>query len=361
MRYQHVSVAAFSYTLPPHVVSSDDIEARLAPVYERLGLPAGRLELMSGIRERRFFDPGTQPGEISAHTARQATQASGIDPGSLGALVHGSVCRDQMEPATASRVHHAVGMPDSALVLDVSNACLGLVNGMLLVADMIELGRIRAGVVVGTEIGRPLVEGTIDALLADGELTRKTFKPAFASLTIGSGSAAVVLCDRRLSPRGGRLLGGVFMADTTSHRLCAGGKSAPDTGNVRHTGSEDDDRPQMQTDSEALLHAGVDLAERAWPRFLAKVGWSRNDVDKVFTHQVGRAHRKLLMERLGLDPAIDFPTVEFLGNTGAAALPMAVALGIERGHLQPGEKAALLGIGSGLNAVMLGMEWGADD
>jgi 3-oxoacyl-[acyl-carrier-protein] synthase-3 len=58
--------------------------------------------------------------------------------------------------------------------------------------------------------------------------------------------------------------------------------------------------------------------------------------------------------------ALDFSTVEFLGNTGAAALPLTAALGIERGHIRPGDNVALLGIGSGLSALMLGMKWAGD-
>jgi len=108
------------------------------------------------------------------------------------------------------------------------------------------------------------------------------------------------------------------------------------------------------------LHAGIDLAVVTWEQARASLGWSNDDVDKIATHQVGRAHRKLLLERLALDPAKDFPTVEFLGNTGAVALPTAAALGIERGHVQPGDKLALLGIGSGLNCLMLGVEWNAN-
>jgi 3-oxoacyl-[acyl-carrier-protein] synthase III len=351
MRYQHVCLEAFAATLPPHAVSSAEIETRLRPVYERLGLPAGRLELMSGIRERRFFDPGTRPGAISALTARRVLDVSGLDPKYVGALVHGSVCRDQMEPATAASVHHALGLPDEAVVLDLSNACLGLLNGALLIADLIEAGRIRAGIVCGTEIGRPLVEATIDSLLRDQSLTRQTIKPAFASLTIGSGSAAILLCDRKLSRSGNHLLGGALLADTQAHELCAGGVAAEQHG---------DDRPRMSTDSEALLHAGVNLAERCWGRLLQRLSWGDGDVHKVFTHQVGRAHRKLLLERLGIPEQADFPTVEFLGNTGATALPMAAALGIERGHVSAGDHVALLGIGSGLSSVMLGLEWRGD-
>lgn len=347
MRYQHVSIEAVVHVLPPDVVASSEIEARLRPVYERLGLPAGRLELMTGIRERRFFPRGTRPGQISAETARRALDAAGIERRYFGALVHGSVCRDQLEPATASYVHHQAGLPVAAFVCDISNACLGLLNGLVLVADMIELGQIRAGVVVGTEDGRTLVDNTIESLLANPTLTRRQMKADFASLTIGSGSAAFVLCDRRLSRREHRLVGGAFRADTGSYELCTGGDAASGPG----------DALRMQTDSESLLHAGIDLAADTWCDAKRVLGWSNDGVQKVVTHQIGRAHRKLLFERLGLDLSLDLPTVEFLGNTGAAALPTALSLAAEGGRLHTGDHVALLGIGSGLNALMLGVEW----
>lgn len=347
MRYQHVCVEAVVHNPPPEVVSSEEIEQRLAPVYQRLSLPFGRLELMTGIQQRRFYPCGTLPGSISIDTANQAIQQSGIPAEHFGALIHGSVCRDRMEPATATGVHAGTPLPDSCTVLDVSNACLGLLNGMLIVADLIELGRIQAGVVVGTETGRGLVEGTIDSLLHDETLTRRSIKSAFASLTIGSGSAAVVLCHRNLSRQRRFLLGGSVLSDTAKHDLCAGGVEA---------GRHGDSRPRMETDSEALLHAGIALAERTWEQTKAELGWSNADVDRVFTHQVGKQHRNLLMERLQLDPHLDFPTVERFGNTGAVALPMALAMGLNNDPPPAGTKLALLGIGSGLNSVMLGIE-----
>jgi 3-oxoacyl-[acyl-carrier-protein] synthase-3 len=115
----------------------------------------------------------------------------------------------------------------------------------------------------------------------------------------------------------------------------------------------------METDSEALLHAGIALAEKTWDRTRAVLNWANEDVDRVFTHQVGRQHRTLLLETLHLDPHLDFPTVERFGNTGAAALPMALAMGLEQTPPPPGTKLALLGIGSGLNSIMLGIECGS--
>ena len=348
MRYQHVCIESLVHILPPHVVTSDDLEQQLSPVYDRLSLPYGRLELMTGIRERRFFDPGTLPGQISVQAARIAIEKSGIDRRHFGALVHGSVCRDQMEPATAAAVHAGANLPANGMILDVSNACLGLMNGMLIVANLIESGQIQAGVVVGTETGRDLVEGTIDSLLGDETVTRNSIKGAFASLTIGSGSAAIVLCDRKLSRTGHRLLGGAIRNDTSAHNLCAGGVAPTNHG---------DHRPRMETDSEALLHAGIDLADQTWHATRDVLSWSNADVNRVFTHQVGKAHRKLLLDRLDLDPELDSPTVEYLGNTGAVALPMAFSIGAEEGRLSSGDNIALLGIGSGLSAIMLGVGW----
>jgi acyl-CoA:acyl-CoA alkyltransferase len=350
MHYEHVCVEAVVHNPAPNIVTSAALEEQLAPVYERLHLPAGRLELMTGIQERRFYDPGTLPGQISVTTARMAVDRSGLEPALFGALIHGSVCRDSMEPATAAGVHAGSGLPDNALVLDVSNACLGLLSGVLHVADMIELGRIQAGIIVGTETGRNLVEGTIASLTGNQSLTRKSIKSAFASLTVGSGSAAIVLCHRGLSHTQHLLLGGSFLSDTRSHHLCAGGVDSEEHG---------DSRPRMETDSEALLHAGIALAEKNWAKTKATLNWTNDDPDRIFTHQVGKQHRTMLMERLGLNPSLDFPTVERYGNTGAAALPMALAMGMEQDRPLDGTKMALLGIGSGLNSVMLGIECGA--
>src|SRR5271170_588966 len=142
MRYENVCIESFGYTLPEEIVTSAELEAALAPLYKRLRLPEGRLELMTGIRERRFWPPGTLPSGPSMASAQLAIDAAQIDKSQIGALVHASVCRDYLEPATASTVHHTLELPNDCLIYDVSNACLGVLNGMVQVANMIELGQI---------------------------------------------------------------------------------------------------------------------------------------------------------------------------------------------------------------------------
>ena len=116
-------------------------------------------------------------------------------------------------------------------------------------------------------------------------------------------------------------------------------------------------RPLMDTDSERLMLEGIRIGRDTFADFLRELNWSAADVDKTFCHQVGLTHRKLMFEALGLEPSIDFPTVEMFGNTGSVALPMAMALGIEQGHLRKDDHVAMLGIGSGINVLMLAVDW----
>ncbi len=348
MKYQNVCIEALGYTLPDEIVTSDELEARLEPLYRRLRLPQGRLELMTGIRQRRVWPAGTLPSEKSVESAGKTLAAAGLDKTHVGALIHASVCRDYLEPATACGVHHRLGLPPDCLIYDVSNACLGILDGIVQVANMIELGQIRAGIVVGTESSRPLVENTIRLAQRRHVAHPRTSQAGrrFAHHRLGQRRRAVGRS--RAQPHRQPPAGRHGPRHTSGHELCHSGRDESVAGDMR---------PLMQTDSEQLMAEGIAAGVDTFAAFLNEAGWSRSDIDKSFCHQVGVTHRKLMLQSLELDPVIDFATVETLGNTGSVALPLTMALGIETGHLKPNEHTVLLGIGSGINSLMLAVDW----
>lgn len=344
MRFHDVHIAGLAHHLPERVVRSEELEEQLAPLYDRLRLRVGRLELMSGVRERRHAEPGTRPSDLATAAGRMALAEAGIEADAIGCLVHASVCRDFLEPATASVVHRALGLPATARAFDLSNACLGFVDALTVVGAMVDRGEIECGLVVAGEDGGPLVRRTVQHLLETEGASKGDLKRAFASLTIGSGAAAAVVSRCERAPAGSpRLLGGAVGADSSAVELCQGDLV-------------DGGAPLMETDSEALLVAGCALAARTWPRLLDELKWTADDVDRVITHQVGVAHRRALLAALGIDSGIDFPTVEFLGNVGSVALPATLDLARRAGFVGTGQRVALLGIGSGLQCTMLGLE-----
>ena len=341
MRFEHVCIESIAVALPEERWTSAQIETKLQPLYERLKLPEGRLELMTGIRERRMWPVGTRASDASAAAGRAVLARSALPAEKVELFMHAAVSRDMLEPATAAFAHRKIGLGPATQALDVSNACLGFLNALTLAAGLIESGQIGCAMVASGENGRPLVEQTLRTLV-ERPWSRQEIKPYFANLTIGSGAVAAILCHESLvRGRRHRLLGGRARAATEHSELCQGDTYAAES-------------LVMQTDSEQLLVAGVALARATWEEFRREQGAAYS---RYICHQVGSAHRRQLYDALQLDLARDFSTFETLGNTGSVALPATLALAVENGVVRDGDRVALLGIGSGLNCLMLALEW----
>jgi 3-oxoacyl-[acyl-carrier-protein] synthase-3 len=346
MIYSKVYLDSFGYELPPNVVTSDDLETRLDPVYEALHFQRGQLEAITGIRERRFWDPDFKMHVGAIKAGQKALDASNITQADIGMLIYGGVCRDNLEPATACAVAHGLGLRADIQIYDVSNACLGVLNGMVQVANAIQLGQVRAGMIVSCESARQIIDITINRLLETKNM--EVFKKTIATLTGGSGAVAVILTDQSLSDTGHHILGGTARSAAEHHQLCVWG---PDTG-FPASGLH-----KMETDSVGVLKNGVVLGINTFNAFRQELSWPNDKPDKIICHQVGATHQRNILDAIGIDQSKDFTTFKFLGNIGTVSLPITAAIASEREFLLPGDLVGFLGIGSGLNCLMLGLKW----
>ncbi len=349
MKYSRVFINSLAYELAPVVVSSSELESRLAPLYQKFRIPMGQLAALTGITERRWWPKGYQLSDGAINAAHKAIAETGIDVAQLGAVVYTGVCRDQHEPATACRIAAALGVSKDTAIYDISNACLGVLSGILDIANRIELGQIKAGMVVSCESARDIVDVTIDNMLADP--TMQNFAQSLATLTGGSGAVAVILTDGSLplsNVRQHQLLGASHLSAPQHNQLCQWGLQE-----VSHNLY----REFMRTDAVTLLKEGVELAKHTWEHFLSQRNWLVEQVDKVICHQVGASNRKQVLSALNIPPEKEFPTYQLLGNMGTVSLPVTAAMAHDQGFLRPGDQVSFLGIGSGLNCMMLGIKW----
>ncbi|MEY4396129.1 MAG: hypothetical protein RL595_3378 [Planctomycetota bacterium] len=364
MIYNRVYLDAIGYELPPVVVSTEELEARLEPVYKALKINEGQLYAWTGIRERRWWEPGFSVAEGAARAAKKALDRAGLKASDLEVVIYSAVCREQFEPATACSVAAKLGVGNNALVYDLSNACLGVLNGILDIANRIELGQIKAGVVVSCETAREINNTMIDELLQRRSLD--FFKESLATLTGGSGAVAVLVTDGSFAEKRRKLVAASAQTAPEHHQLCRWGLAPADVPDFIPDGATPRQILQgmihaakhfMTTDSVAVLKYGVELGMRTWKNFLSKIKWSPELIDKVICHQVGAPHRESVLKALGIGLNKDYSTFPFLGNIGTVSLPLTAAIAEERKFLLPGDKVGLLGIGSGLNCLMLGVEW----
>ncbi|HEY8718039.1 3-oxoacyl-ACP synthase III [Pengzhenrongella sp.] len=334
IRHSGTALLAVTGLDAPVIVPSTWFDEQLAASLKRLRLPRGLLQRVAGVHERRWWDADTAFDDAAISAGAKALAESGVEAADVGLLINTSVTRAHLEPSVASKVHDGLGLPSSAMNFDLTNACLGFVNGLTLAASLIDSGQIRYAVIVDGEDARPTQEATL-ARLGGPDSTKQDFMDAFATLTLGSGAAAAVLGPAADHPGGHRILGGITRAATQHHDLCVG------------------DFRGMRTDPVGLLAGGLELVGEAWLE--AKAEWDWTDMDRYVMHQVSTVHSEKIVEALGLDPARVPLTFPKFGNVGPAALPLTLASEVD--SLAAGDRVLCMGVGSGLNTAMIEIAW----
>jgi 3-oxoacyl-[acyl-carrier-protein] synthase-3 len=203
---------------------------------------------------------------------------------------------------------------------------------------MIERGEIDYALIVDGENTNMVYEKTIERLNREG-ITEAEFRSEFASLTLGSGAAAMVLTRRELAPDAPLYKGGVTRAATEWNNLCRGNLD------------------RMVTDTRMLLIEGIKLAQKTFDAAKIALGWAVEELDQFVIHQISRAHTEAFTKAFGIDKTKVLTIFAEHGNIGPASVPIVLSKLRDLGKLKKGTRVALLGIGSGLNCSMAEVVW----
>lgn len=352
LKFKNVCIESFAFNRPPHKVSTAEIEDRLSVQYKHYKVPFGTLENLSGIKNRHFFDKGTRPSQIATKAAKMALEKCEIKPEDLGAVFNCSVTRDFFEPATAVLVHQNLGCRESTMAMDITNACIGFSNGMQLMANLIESGVIKAGLITSGENMAPITDTTFEKLMADTEhrIPRSEFAKMLPTFTLGSGGVAMVLCHQDLAKQNHRFYASLARSASQHADLCVG------NGDFCFMQPEGLD-PLMETDSKKLISSAAKLGKRTWPEFSEFSGWGVNDLDHIVCHQVGKQVNKSFYDTQGLPHDREHTVYEDYGNLVSAAMPSALINAAENNSFMTGDKILLTAYGSGLNTIFSGLVW----
>lgn len=334
-QHSNVALLGIAEAIAPVEVSSKSFDERLSDTLKALKLPRGLLQRVAGVSTRRNWENSTDYIEGAATAGRQALAEAGIRADQIGLLINTSVSREALEPSVAVSVHDSIGLNSAAMNFDITNACLGFVNGITVAASMIDAGQIDYALIVAGEDMSRVQESTVDRLQRNG-ITREEYLNEFATLTLGSGAAAAVLGRADLHPEGHRIHGGVTRAATWNHGLCVG------------------DYEGMFTDTQGLLSNGMEVISAAWEE-AHEHGWDWKDMDHYIPHQISHIHVDALTQATGIDADRVARTYPELGNVGPASLPITLAR--KAREMKRGDRILCLGVGSGLNTAMLEVTW----
>jgi len=325
-------ISGSGFHVPERVVTNRDLASLMdttdAWIVER-----------TGIRERRFVEPGTRTTDLALEATRMALADAGRTPEDVELIVFATITRDLFFPGCASLLQHALGLPGVA-ALEVHNACSGFVYALSVADAMIRAGAYTRVLVVGAEIqstgldlstegrdmavlfgdgaGAALVEATEEdrgirswALHSEGEFARELWAEAPNSTVPG-----------RLTPE-----------------MLASGAMFP-----------------RMNGRQVFKHATTRFPE-VIREVLDKAGEKLEDVALVVPHQANQRISDMVAHKLGLPPERMFQNIQRYGNTTAASIPIALAEARSEGRIRDGDLVVLAAFGAGFAWGAAAVRW----
>ncbi len=350
-KFENVCIDSYAIEIPEYSIKTDDVEHELEPVYKKLKIPFGSLRRVSGIDKRHLWDIDFPPSRGAIAVVKKLLEKSSVAKEDLGALFSCSVTKDFFEPATSCIIGNAIDLPETAMVMDISNACIGFSDGLITLANMIERGVIKAGIVVSSENMRPILDNC-NRKMHEEDLSRDQMLSLLPVYTLGCGAAAILLTHKSIAKnKERRIVASSARSATEYSRLCMG-----DGDYCTYMGF-DFLTPVMYTDSGKIVSSAAKLGSRTWPELSKSCGWKAEDIDHIICHQIGKQVNKAFYETLGLDMKKEFITYPRYGNVVSAAMPIAWFTAVEELPIKNGAKIVLTAFGSGLNARFTAVEW----
>jgi 3-oxoacyl-[acyl-carrier-protein] synthase-3 len=293
----------------------------------------------TGIRERRYADPGVGTSHLGAAAARKAIDNAGITINDIGLIVFATLSPDYFFPGCAVLVQEQLGMPTVG-ALDVRDQCTGFVYGLSVAESFVKGGFHDYVLVIGAEIhSRGMIFTTA------GRDTAVIFGDGAGAAVVGPAEEGKGILSSHLHSEGkyaGELCleePGFLRNPWITHEMIDAGRHFPKM-NGRYVFTHAVRRfPEVTR--EALEKNGLTLA----------------DLSLLIPHQANLRITNAVGAALQLPEGKVFSNIERYGNTTAASIPIALDECVEQGRIREGDIVCLAAFGSGFTWASALLRW----
>jgi 3-oxoacyl-[acyl-carrier-protein] synthase III len=306
-------------SLPEAVLTNADLETRMdtsdAWIVER-----------TGIRERRVAAPSDTTASLATAAGQAALDRAGVAADQVDLVVLATMTPDQIFPATASAVQHALGTAGAAF--DLNAACAGFVYALHAAASMLVTGGLRHVLLIGAERCTAIID------------------PADRGTAILFGDGA-----------GALLLGAVD--DPAPDAPGIMGIDLGGDGSGREFLQVPPGEQFMRMDGREVFRRATRGVVASCGAALERAGVTPDELALLVPHQANQRIIDAVAGRFGLPPERVAVNIDRYGNTSAASVPIALAEAVDAGRLAPGDRALLTAIGGGMAWASAVIRWGA--
>jgi 3-oxoacyl-[acyl-carrier-protein] synthase III len=328
-------ITGVGHYAPENIITNHDLE-------KRMDTTDAWIQERTGIKERRFFKPGTDTvSNMGTKAARMAMQRAGIQASDIDFIIFATITPDYYFPGCGVLLQRELELT-SIGALDIRNQCSGFVYALSVADQFIKTGMYKTILVVGAEIQSSVMD--------------ISNKGRTMAVIFGDGAGAAVL--QATENKDHRIL---------STHLHADGKYAEEL-MVKDPGSSREGRwitkemiEQGSTDPYMNGNAVFKHAVVRFPEVIKEAldanGFQTTDIDMLIPHQANYRIASYVREQLGLPEERVFSNIHKYGNTTAASIPIALSEAWEAGKIQPGNLVCLAAFGSGFTWASALIRW----
>ena len=306
-------VESIGHYLPNRIVENSEFEATLET-------NDSWIRSRTGIERRHFAAENETTSDMGIKAAQAALANANCTVDDVDAIILATSTADLTFPSAATMVQNGLGMRHG-FAFDVQAVCAGFLYALTTANSMIASGQANRILVIGAETFSKLMDWT----------DRGT------CVLFGDGAGAMLISAQHDENSDRGILATALRSDGRYKDILYvdGGISLQTTGYLRMQGKE------------VFRHAVEKLSAIALET-LEKAGLSTEDVDWIVPHQANKRILEGLSKRLRIPMDKVVMTVNNHGNTSAASIPLAMAVGVQNKLIKTGDVVVTGAIGGGL-------------
>ena len=318
-------VDAVGHYLPKRVVPNSHFESFLDTSDEWI-------RSRSGIESRRFAAEDQTTSDLAVLAAEEALRKAGISADELDGILVATSTPDLTFPSVATMVQARIGMT-RGFAFDVQAVCAGFIYALANANALIVAGQAKKLLVIGAETFSRIMD----------------WEDRATCVLFGDGAGALVLSAE--DGTGTNTDRGILSTDLNSdgrHK-----DMLYVDGGVSSTGTSG----KLRMQGNLLFRQAVEKLSFTADTSLSKVGLSHEDVAWIVPHQANIRIIAGTAKKLGIPMARGIVTVQDHGNTSAASIPLAMAVGVDEGKIKRGDILVSEAIGGGLAWGSVVLRW----